>query len=98
MKPQVLNIDYQVDLNPNYIRNKDEAMSFKFIMNDYFATPTNSYNYLLRVKLPFANMNGIDMMTTVPESTSQFRCKFLTIICLYYYYKTINRWLIKSMS
>lgn len=76
MKLQVLNIDYQVDLNPNYVRNEVETKLIQAKMNELFATSNYSNNSLLRIKLPFINMNGLDMVTTVPESTSQFQCKF----------------------
>jgi len=46
-------------------------------MNALFATPGLSGNPVLKANLPFINMNGVNIDTTVPPETSKYQCKFL---------------------
>ena len=62
-------VDYEFFLDPRY--NKD-IISIQTTLNSLFASPENIKNQLLKIKLPFENIDNTLPIVIVPSTTSKF--------------------------
>ncbi len=75
-----MNVDYEVILNSEHIKNDHLASNMLIKMNELFATPGSLNNPVLKSSLPFINMNGENMTTSVPADTSKFKRRLFYLI------------------
>lgn len=65
-------LDYDLNVDPRFNHKITDILNE---MNLLYATPNNTENDLLKIELPFSNLDGSIAEVQVPRSTSQFQSK-----------------------